>query len=50
MWNNTTSYNHKIERLCVYHRDLFSQIKNQFEKGQNGEVQLEKSTLAMIMN
>ena len=49
MWNNTTSYNHKIKRLCVYHRDLFSQIENQFEKGQNGEVQIEKSTLALII-
>ena len=49
MWDNATSYNHKIERLCVYHHDLFSQIENQFEKGQKGEIQGEESTLAIII-
>ena len=44
-----SNYNHKIERLCVYHHDLFSQIENQFEKGQKGEIQVEESTLAIII-
>ena len=49
MYDNATSYNHKVGRLIAYHHDLFSQIDDQYEKGQKGEVQAKESTLAIII-